>query len=139
MSAQPIILSEQAIENIPDDRFPAGGSGGDVTWKTLLSSSKTPSDTLTSGLARCAAKGGQLKCHRHAHAEMYYVTQGRGIVTVNGKEEEVAKGSVVFIPGDSEHGVKNEDENEDLVWLYVFAADQFEDVVYRFTPEADLG
>ena len=43
---------------------------------------------------------------------------------------------MVFIPGDSEHGIRNEDETEDLVWLYVFAADKFEDVVYRFGEEA---
>lgn len=138
MKAQPIVLSDQAIKDLPEDGFPAGGSSGDVTWRTLLSSPRTPTDTLTSGLARCSSKGGQLKCHRHAHPEMYYVTQGRGIVTIDGKEEKVGKGSMVFIPGDSEHGVRNEDETEDLEWLYVFAADRFEDVVYRFTPEGNV-
>lgn len=133
--AQPIVLSERDIKDMPEEGFPVGGNGGNVTWKTLLSSSRTTSDTLTSGLARCATKGGHLKCHRHDHPEVYYIVQGCGIVTVDGKEQEVGKGSVVFIPGNSEHGVRNEDEKEDLVWLYVFATDKFEDVVYRFSAD----
>ena len=133
LNARPIVLSGRDIEGMSEEGFPVSGSGGNVTWKTLLSSSKTPSNTLTSGLARCAAKGGHLKCHRHDHPEMYYVVQGRGIIAIDGAEQEVSKGSVVFIPGNSEHGIRNEDEEEDLVWLYVFAADRFEDVVYRFS------
>lgn len=53
---------------------------------------------------------------------------------VEGEEYEVKKGSVVFIPGDAVHGVVNrgtEAEGE-LRWLYVFAAGDFGDVVYRF-------
>lgn len=39
----------------------------------------------------------------------------------------------VFIPGDAEHGVFN-DGDEELRWLYVFPG-AFEDVVYRFRCE----
>ncbi|KAJ4291167.1 hypothetical protein N0V90_010365 [Kalmusia sp. IMI 367209] len=137
-SARPIVLSAQTIKDMPEEGFSDGITGGDVTWKTLLSSSRTPSNALTSGIARCAAKGGHLKCHRHAHPEIYHVIQGRGVVSIDGKEQEVGKGSVVFIPGDSEHGIRSEDANEDLLWLYVFAADQFEDVVYRFSDSETL-
>lgn len=38
---------------------------------------------------------------------------------------------MVWIPGDAEHETKNVGE-EELVWLYVFAADGFGEVVYRF-------
>lgn len=50
---------------------------------------------------------------------------------IEGEEYEVRKGSVVWIPGDAAHVVRNAEE-KDLVWLYVFAADGFGDVVYRF-------
>jgi len=131
-SVQPVVLTEEAIQSTPSESFPSAAESGDVTWRTLLSSSKTPSNTFASGIARCAAKGGYLKCHRHTHAEIYYVIQGRGVVTIDGEEFKVGKGSVVFIPGDAEHGIRNEDEDEDLEWLYVFAADDFGEVVYRF-------
>ena len=65
---------------------------------------------------------------------MYHVTAGRGIVSIDGQEYEVGKGSVVFIPGDAEHGIRNVG-CEDLVWLYAFAADGFGEVVYRFSGE----
>jgi len=140
-STRPVVLTAQAINNTPEEGFPRGTDGGDVTWKTLLSSPKTPSNTFASGIARCAAKGGHLKCHRHAHPEMYYIVQGRGILSIDGTDHAVSKGSVIFIPGDSEHGIRNEGSEEDLVWLYVFAADKFADVVYRFdevAPKAKL-
>lgn len=130
--AHPVILSARAIATLPEDRFPDPTTGGNVSWKTLLSSPRTPTNTLTSGLARCPPRGGQLKCHRHAHAELYHLVRGRGVVTIDGEESEVAAGDVVFIPGDAEHGIRNEEEEEELVWLYVFAADAFEEVVYRF-------
>ncbi|KAF1973562.1 RmlC-like cupin [Bimuria novae-zelandiae CBS 107.79] len=130
--ARPIVLSAQTIAAMPEEGFSEAATRGDVTWKTLLSSSRTLSDTLTSGLARCAPRGGHLKCHRHTHPEVYHVVQGRGIVTVDGEEKEVGRGSVVFIPGNAEHGIRNEDDEDDLVWLYVFAVDTFEEVVYRF-------
>lgn len=74
-------------------------------------------------------------CHRHTQPEIYYITRGKGVVTVEGTEREVGEGDVVFIPGDAEHGIRNEDEQEELEWLYVFATDRFEDVVYRFSED----
>ena len=43
----------------------------------------------------------------------------------------VSKWSVLWIPGDAEHGTENIGD-EDLVWLYVFAVDGFGDILYRF-------
>jgi oxalate decarboxylase/phosphoglucose isomerase-like protein (cupin superfamily) len=67
---------------------------------------------------------------------VYHVLSGSGIVTVEGKDYQVAKGSSVFVPGDAEHGVRNESE-EEFRWFYVFATDSFGDVVYRFTGEME--
>ena len=57
---------------------------------------------------------------------------------IDGLEYKVEAGSVVYIPGDSKHGIRNECE-EDLTWLWVFAADGFGDVVYRWEEEAEGG
>lgn len=38
---------------------------------------------------------------------------------------------MLWIPGYAEHGTENVGD-EDLVWLYVFAADGFEEILYRF-------
>ncbi|PSN74303.1 RmlC-like cupin [Corynespora cassiicola Philippines] len=130
----PLILHSEDIANTPSECFPSSVTGGKVTWKTLMSEPKTSTNTFTSGIATCEPGDGHLKLHRHKQAELYHVTEGRGIVYIDGKEHEVAKGSVVFIPGDAEHGIRNTGE-ENLVWLYVFATDGFGDVVYRFSEE----
>lgn len=131
---EPIVLDSRSISSRPWEGF-EGLDGGSVNWKTLLSAGKTNSNTFTSGIARCAPNGGHLKCHRHTHPELYCVTSGRGIVRIDGVEHPVEQGSVVFIPGDAEHSIWNTGQEEDLQWLYVFATDRFQDVVYRFSDE----
>ncbi|EUC30780.1 hypothetical protein COCCADRAFT_103016 [Bipolaris zeicola 26-R-13] len=133
---KPIVLNADDIISTASERFPDPSAGGDVTWRTLISTPKTRTNTFTVGIATCApgvSAGcqGQLKPHRHKQAEIYHVTSGKGIVTIDGNEYEVGKGSVVWIPGDAEHGVRNTG-GEDLIWLYAFATDGFDDVVYRF-------
>lgn len=143
--------------------FPDPSIGGNVTWKTLVSNEKTETDTFTVGVATChpgrvvacptsssgedtgastpslhspesLGDAGFLKLHRHTHAEMYHVVSGTGIVCIDGQEFEVRQGSVVFIPGDAEHGIFNAGK-EDLVWLYAFAAGGFGEIVYRFSEQ----
>jgi quercetin dioxygenase-like cupin family protein len=52
-------------------------------------------------------------------------------VTIEGVEYEVGKGSVVYIPGDAEHGMRCVGD-EEVTWLYVFAVGGFAEVEYRF-------
>lgn len=135
-AASPLLFNAKDISNIPLEGFADPTLGGDVGWKTLISAPQTPTDTFTVGIATCAPKKktgcrGSLRAHRHKQAEMYHITQGKGIVTIDGKEHEVSKGSVLWIPGDAEHGTENVGD-EDLVWLYVFAANGFEEILYRF-------
>jgi len=124
----PVILSEQEIAAQPDETFPRA----EVTWKTLFTSSRTPTNSLTTGIAVCPPKTGHLCAHRHAQAEVYYIIDGRGTVKIEGKETAVQAGSVVFIPGDAEHAIWTLDD-EPLRWFYVFPTDAFEDVIYRFS------
>ncbi|OJJ02172.1 hypothetical protein ASPVEDRAFT_41652 [Aspergillus versicolor CBS 583.65] len=92
---------------------------------------------MCAGLAACPPRTGYLACHRHTQAEIYYITAGSGVVVIDGTEHVVSKGAVVFIPGDAEHGVRNEGE-ESLEWFYVFPTAGFGDVVYRFSRETKL-
>jgi mannose-6-phosphate isomerase-like protein (cupin superfamily) len=148
---------------MPPEGFPDPSAGGNVTWKTLFSNERTETDTFTVGVATCPpgrvvacpasssdkssasstpslfnpgslGDAGLLKLHRHTHAEIYHVISGTGIVCIDGQEYEVGRGSVVFIPGDAEHGIFNKGEG-DLVWLYIFAANGFEEIVYRFSGQ----
>ena len=108
---------------------------GDVGWFTLISAGLTPTSHLSAGIAEFAPRGGRLALHRHAQPEIYYITEGSGLLTIDGIETAVGAGSAVFIPGNAEHGIRNAGDTI-LRLFYVFPADRFEDIVYRFTASA---
>lgn len=132
---QPIVLRRSAVEELKSESFP-DNTRGECSWKTLLSSPSTASDTFTAGVATCPPKTGSLTLHRHTHAEIYHIISGKGIVAIDGSDYVVGEGDVVFIPGDAEHGVFNTGEDAPLKWFYCFAADSFGDVSYRFKHES---
>lgn len=124
----PSHLATTAPESFPDQ------SCGIVTWHTLFSQPTTPTSDLSAGVATCPPKTGHLCAHRHTQAEIYYIVEGDGEVTIDGVKSPVTKGSVVFIPSDAEHAVVNTGPRE-LRWFYVFPTGAFGDVVYRFTKD----
>ncbi|KAL4916803.1 RmlC-like cupin domain-containing protein [Aspergillus aurantiobrunneus] len=129
----PIIHHPQTIHTLPQESFPPP-SPNNLTWRTLLSTPSTPSSDMCAGLASCPPYAGHLALHRHKQAEIYYITAGSGDVIIEGTEHAVSAGTVVFIPGDAEHGVRNRGA-EVLEWFYVFPTPGFGDVVYRFGGE----
>lgn len=128
-----IVTQDDRMQRAFEAPHPDSGLG-DVTWKTLISAPKTPTNSLTAGYATCAAGTGFLSLHRHAPPEIYYITKGRGAMVIGGVERVVAAGDVIFIPGNVEHGIKSiadgSDADVDLEWFYVFAVDGFSKVVY---------
>jgi mannose-6-phosphate isomerase-like protein (cupin superfamily) len=104
---------------------------GNLTWFTLFSSGRTPTAQMSAGITEVPPHGGFLAAHRHAQAEIYFVHEGTGVLTIDGVEHKLSAGMSVFIPGDAEHSVRN-DSAEALKIFYVFPTDRFEDVVYRF-------
>ena len=131
-SPQVICLDKSSISNLPEERFGEQGRG-ELTWKTLFSYPKTDTEELTTGIAVCEPGKGHLCAHRHKQAEIYYIIEGQGLMRIDGTEYQVSEGSVIFIPGDAEHGIRNTHQSLELRWLYVFATDGFSDVHYRFT------
>jgi mannose-6-phosphate isomerase-like protein (cupin superfamily) len=108
------------------------GWDGIVSWRTLLSADRTPTAGFTVGTAEIepgASVEGAL--HHHAHHEFYYFTSGNGSVYLDGKEETVEPGAIVFVPGTMPHFVRNTG-TETLRFLYAFATDEFSEVDYVF-------
>jgi mannose-6-phosphate isomerase-like protein (cupin superfamily) len=104
---------------------------GDASWFTLFSGDRTPTTRMCAGVMELPPGGVGLRPHRHAAPEIYYITEGNGVVFVDGEESAVTAGSAVFIPGDAEHGVRNTGDVA-LRIFYVFPTNRFSDVVYRF-------
>lgn len=105
---------------------------GVVRWKTLLSADRTPTDTLTMGVAELSREdGADYKLHRHVQAEAYYVLSGEGAVSIDAVEHALSPGDAVFIPSGALHAARCTG-SEPLRLLYVFAANAFEQIVYEF-------
>ncbi|MEX5258487.1 cupin domain-containing protein [Kocuria arenosa] len=123
---EPLVLQEndRPLEGWDDDR-------GRLTWRPLLSADSTPTDRLVTGVAELE-EGSFLALHRHEQTETYYVISEEGVVTLEGTEHPVRPGSSVFIPGSSEHGIRNTGTAV-LRFFYALAADDFTDVAYVFS------
>jgi mannose-6-phosphate isomerase-like protein (cupin superfamily) len=127
MPVQPFVAEDTGV---PSEGWNEPEGRGVVGWQTLLSGDLTPSDALTAGIAHLEP-GGHLALHRHEPAEMYFLLEGEAVLTLDGVERRIAKGACVFIPGDVQHGIRN-DGGVPVRFLYVFPTDSFADVVYRF-------
>ncbi|HUO47749.1 MAG TPA: cupin domain-containing protein [Acidimicrobiales bacterium] len=52
------------------------------------------------------AGGGFVDPHSHPTHEFYYVTSGRGIMTIDGEDRAIAQGDLVYIPPDKVHSLR---------------------------------
>lgn len=105
---------------------------GEVAFRTIFGAHPATPD-FTAGVADLGPKG-WLGHHRHQPAELYYVLHGEGTVAVEGEEYEVSAGTAVYIPSNSEHGIRNTG-NGHLRFFYAFAVGSFEQIEYRFTAD----
>lgn len=73
---------------------------GIVTWRTLISADRTPTSTMTAGVAEIEPGASEVGAeHHHADHEIYYFLAGSGEVVLDGTPHPVEAGSVVFVPG----------------------------------------
>jgi mannose-6-phosphate isomerase-like protein (cupin superfamily) len=126
--SQPFVVHESECEVEGADEGPFGS----LRWRTLVSGDRTPSDSLTVGVAELEPEESErFTPHCHAQAEVYYILSGTGTVTISGVEYPIGPGSTVFIPGGAEHGSRNTGD-ELLRLLYVFPSNSFLDIEYQF-------
>ena len=124
---KPVVISESDVARDSWDDTIKGVLG----FRTLFSAGTTATQALTAGVADLNA-GGWLGLHRHTPAEIYYIVQGHGTVTLDGADYPVSAGTAVYIPGGTEHGIRNTGPTP-LRFFYAFAVDSFDDVTYRFS------
>jgi mannose-6-phosphate isomerase-like protein (cupin superfamily) len=105
---------------------------GDLAFRTIFGTGTTTPD-ITAGVAELQP-GGWLGHHRHEPAEVYYVLHGEGALHIDGEEHAVRAGTAAYIPGNSEHGIRNTGSDA-LRFFYTFAVGSFDEVEYRFTGE----
>jgi mannose-6-phosphate isomerase-like protein (cupin superfamily) len=125
LSGTVIHQADCPIEGGDDPRFSA------VTWRTLISGDRTPTNGLTMGITEVRETDAPFRLHRHAQAETYYILSGHGVISFEGVEQPLAPGDAVFIPGNLIHAARCVG-SEPLRILYVFASDSFDQVEYEF-------
>ena len=128
--SKPVFVSKANCEEGWDDDH-----HGTVQWCTLFSADRTPTDSLTAGVAEINP-GQQLNLHRHQPSELYYILSGQGIVTIDTTDYEVEANTAVFIPGFAEHGIRNTGQGI-LRFFYAFAVDSFAQITYLFSDASD--
>lgn len=121
-----LVLDETAVPaEVWDDAV-----RGSLAFRTLFSSDRTHTHTMTTGVADLRPNG-WFGRHRHLTPEVYYLIEGSGVIVLDGVEHRVGGGSAVFIPGGVEHETRNTGAGL-LRFFYVFAHDSFLDVDYDF-------
>jgi quercetin dioxygenase-like cupin family protein len=105
---------------------------GEVGFRTLFGTAGRTTD-FTAGVTELEV-GGWLGHHRHEPSEIYYVLTGEGTLSIDGQDHRMRAGTAAYIPGNSEHGIRNTG-NGQLRFFYTFAVGSFEEIDYRFTAE----
>ena len=128
MPSNPFVVNESQCET---EQWDDPGRGA-VRWRTLISADRKSSDSLTLGVSELFENDGiELKLHRHAQSEAYFVLSGRGLVSIDQVEYALSPGDAVFIPGGTLHGARCIG-TEPMRLLYVFAANSFDEIKYEF-------
>ena len=118
------------LNSVSDQEWSTTNKYPGVRWKFLIDADFTESSGLSLGIAEIAP-GGDLILHYHSPAEIYVVTDGRGILNKSGKLEEIKKGDVVYISENAKHALKN-DGKETLKFYWIFPTNTFSEVEYFY-------
>jgi len=119
---------------------------GKCTWRTLCSADRMPTAKLTVAVTEVPvgsddASGphnATVGLHEHEEAEMYYIIEGEGMMTMNHITQKVKEGSTVFIPGGTQHSLYNTGDTP-LRFVDVIAADSMSKVDFKFKmPRRDI-
>lgn len=102
-------------ENAPAVNVPAPFKR---TLKVLLSPViHSESVPIAAGLT-ILPSGGKSDIRKHSEGEMFYVISGNGCIKAGGKKEEIIPGTMVWVPGETEHQLLNtSDKTLKILWI----------------------
>ena len=55
----------------------------------------------------------------HSANELYFVVEGEGLITIQGKDHDIRKGSCIFIPAETKHYFHGNKDR--LIVIYIFS------------------
>jgi mannose-6-phosphate isomerase-like protein (cupin superfamily) len=78
-----------------------------ITSYLLASPRTSNAEHLTTTLA-VIQPGGEQWIHSHRPEQVYFILEGRGLMTVGSETQRVESGDCIFIPSGQPHGLKND-------------------------------
>lgn len=78
-----------------------------ITSHLLASPLTSKAEHLTTTLA-VIEPGGAQRTHSHRPEQVYFILEGRGLMTVGAETQQVGPGDCVFIPSGQPHGLLND-------------------------------
>ena len=102
---------------------------GDLRWKFLVDATEMDSHGLSAGIIEVPV-GSELSLHHHQPQEIYVIRAGEGLLLqAGGETQAVHKDSVVYIPQNEKHGLKNTGDVA-LEVLWIFPTDCWQEIEY---------
>ena len=105
------------------------GQQGVVRWKTLIGNQANDTRGISFGVFELPPET-KLDPHYHAEHEVYYVYQGEGEVLLDDAVVAVKTGSVLFVPGNLIHGIKNS-SSDTIGLIWIIPSDKWVEVEYH--------
>ena len=110
------------------------GANPNLSWRFLVDGSEHENEGISMGCLRLPV-GQSLPLHHHEEQEIYFILSGIGEILMSGSEcKSVTVGDSIYIPNSLPHGVKNTGDT-DLIFLWVFPTDSWNDVRYNYLSE----
>lgn len=104
-----------------------------LRWKILIGDGKSNTKGLTFGIFE-VPQGQSLEPHYHVDHEIYYIQQGKGDMLIDKKITAVGSGSVIYIPGNVAHGIRNTSEQR-LILMWMFPNDTWNEIKYQMVDQ----
>ncbi len=118
------------VSHLRDQAWNKNKDEGKYRWKYMTDSTEMKSHGLSCGVL-VLPPGEELPLHYHSPQEIYIIRRGEGLFLSPSYTKKVCKDSFVYIPQNSEHGLKNTGL-EDLEILWIFPTDCWDEVEYIF-------
>ena len=112
-------------EAFPDKEVSFGG----LRWKIFAGGPVSTTQGITFGVCEIP-EGGGMNPHNHSAVEYYYIQEGKGTVLLGSDVVPVKTGSIVYIPSDVVHAIRNTG-TETLTLIWIFPTDRWSDVEYQ--------
>ena len=105
--------------DVPWEYVPGEEGRSDVIrWKTYCGTDGNNTHSMAFGICELPP-GTTLPAHHHAENEAYYIQHGSGIVYLEGSTVDVKPGTVVYVPENLVHGIRNDSvETLTLLWFF---------------------